>query len=77
MVTDPDANHRVSRLETIAKELGVSLAQLSIAWCAANPHVSTVITGASRVEQVHENLGALPVIERLTPEILARIDAIF
>ena len=77
MVTDPDANHRVSRLETIAKELGVSLAQLSIAWCAANPHVSTVITGASRVEQVHENLGALPVIERLTPEILAGIDAIF
>jgi voltage-dependent potassium channel beta subunit len=77
MVTDPDANRRVGQLETIAKELGVSLAQLSIAWCAANPHVSTVITGASRVEQVHENLGALPVIEQLTPEILARIDAIF
>ncbi|HUZ68916.1 MAG TPA: aldo/keto reductase [Candidatus Saccharimonadales bacterium] len=77
MVTDPDANRRVSQLETIAQELGVSLAQLSIAWCAANPHVSTVITGASRVEQVHENLGALPVIKRLTPEILARIDAIF
>jgi len=77
MVTDPDANRRISQLETIAQELGVSLAQLSIAWCAANPHVSTVITGASRVEQVHENLGALPVIKRLTPEILARIDAIF
>lgn len=77
MVTDPDANRRVGQLEAIAKDLDVSLAQLSIAWCAANPHVSTVITGASRVEQVHENLGALPVIERLTPEILARIDAIF
>jgi len=77
MVTDPDANGRVTRLETIAKELGVSLAQLSIAWCAANPHVSSVITGASRVEQVHENLGALPVIAQLTPEILARIDEIF
>ena len=77
MVTDADANRRVNQLETIAKELGVSLAQLSIAWCAANPHVSTVITGASRVEQVHENLGALPVIKLLTPEILARIDAIF
>jgi voltage-dependent potassium channel beta subunit len=77
MVTDPDANGRVSRLETIAKELGVSLAQLSIAWCAANPHVSSVITGASRVEQVHENLGALPVIKQLTPEILSRIDEIF
>jgi voltage-dependent potassium channel beta subunit len=77
MVTDPDANRRVGELEAIARELGVSLAQLSIAWCASNPHVSTVITGASRVEQVHENLGALPVIERLTPDILARIDAIF
>lgn len=77
MVTDPDANRRVGQLEVIAKELDVSLAQLSIAWCASNPHVSTVITGASRVEQVHENLGALPVIERLTPEILARIDDIF
>jgi len=60
-----------------AGELGVSLAQLAIAWCASNPHVSTVITGASRVEQVHENLGALEVIDRLTPEILARIDSIF
>jgi voltage-dependent potassium channel beta subunit len=77
MVTDPDANRRVAELGVIARELDVSLAQLSIAWCAANPHVSTVITGASRVEQVHENLGALAVIDRLTPEILARIDAIF
>ncbi len=77
MVTDPDANRRVTQLEAIAKELGVSLAQLSIAWCAANPHVSSVITGASRVEQVHENLGALPVIAQLTPEILGRINEIF
>jgi voltage-dependent potassium channel beta subunit len=77
MVTDPDANGRVRDLAVIAKELDVSLAQLSIAWCASNPHVSTVITGASRVEQVHENLGALAVIDRLTPEILARIDTIF
>ncbi len=77
MVTDADANRRVTRLEAIAKELGVSLAQLSIAWCAANPHVSSVITGASRVSQVHENLGALPVIAQLTPEILGRIDEIF
>jgi aryl-alcohol dehydrogenase-like predicted oxidoreductase len=61
----------------IAGELGVSLAQLAIAWCASNPHVSTVITGASRVEQVRENLGALDILDRLTPEILARIDAIF
>jgi voltage-dependent potassium channel beta subunit len=77
MVTDAGANRRVGQLEEIARELGVSLAQLSIAWCASNPHVSTVITGASRVEQVHDNLGALEVIDRLTPEILARIDSIF
>jgi voltage-dependent potassium channel beta subunit len=75
-VTDADANRRVGELEVIAKELGVSLAQLSIAWCAANPHVSTVITGASRVEQVRENLAAMDVVYRLTPDILKRINAI-
>ena len=61
----------------IAAELGVSSAQLSIAWCASNPHVSSVITGASRVEQVRENLGALDVLGRLTPDVLQRINAIF
>jgi voltage-dependent potassium channel beta subunit len=76
-VTDPDANRRVRELGVIAGELGVSLAQLAIAWCAANPHVSTVITGASRVEQVRENLRALEVVDRLSPDVLARIDAIF
>jgi aryl-alcohol dehydrogenase-like predicted oxidoreductase len=53
------------------------LSQLSIAWCAANPHVSTVITGASRVDQIRENLGALEVLARLNSALLARIDAIF
>jgi voltage-dependent potassium channel beta subunit len=76
-VTDAGASRRVRELGVVARELGVSLAQLAIAWCATNPHVSTVITGASRVEQVRENLGALDVIDRLTPDILARIDAIF
>jgi len=77
MLTDPEANQRVRSLKEIADELGVSLSQLSIAWCAANPLVSSVITGASRVEQVHENLGALDALERLTPHVLARIDGIF
>ena len=76
-VTNAEANRRVRELGVIAAELGVTTAQLSIAWCASNPHVSTVITGASRVEQVRENLRALDVIERLTPDLLARIDAIF
>jgi voltage-dependent potassium channel beta subunit len=76
-VTDPEANRRVRELKPVADELGVSLAQLSIAWCASNPHVSTVITGASRVQQVRENLGALDALDRLTPEVRSRIDAIF
>ena len=76
-VTDPAANARVRQLKEVADELGVSLAQLSLAWCAANPHVSTVITGASRVEQVRENLGALEVLGRLTPDVMERIDTIF
>ena len=75
-LTDSGRNAKVRELKAVADELGASLAQLSLAWCAANPHVSTVITGASRVEQVQENLGALEVIERLTEDVLARIDGI-
>ena len=58
------------------RALGCTLSQLAIAWCAANPHVSTVITGASRVEQVRENLGALKVLPQLTPEVLEEIRSI-
>ena len=76
MLTDADSNEKVRSLQSIATELDCTLAQLSIAWCAKNPHVSTVITGASRVEQVHENLAALEVIPQLTDEVLARIDAV-
>jgi aryl-alcohol dehydrogenase-like predicted oxidoreductase len=65
----------VRSLETIAKELDCTLAQLAIAWCAKNPHVSSVITGASRVEQVHENLAALDVLSRLTEDVMSRIEA--
>jgi aryl-alcohol dehydrogenase-like predicted oxidoreductase len=48
---------------------------MSIAWCLKNPHVSTVITGASRAAQVEENVRALDVVPKLTPDIMARIDA--
>jgi voltage-dependent potassium channel beta subunit len=75
LLTDPDRNAKVRRLAAVADELGCSLAQLSIAWCARNPHVSTVITGASRVQQVQENLGALEVLARLDDEVVARIEA--
>ena len=75
-MTDAQANAKVRRLKSIADELGCSLAQLAIAWCARNPNVSTVILGASRVEQLKENLGALDVLPKLTGEVMARIDEI-
>ena len=65
---------KVEKLRPIAAELGCSLAQLSIAWCAKNPNVSTVITGASRASQVVENFAAIDVIELLTPEVMERIE---
>jgi voltage-dependent potassium channel beta subunit len=76
-LTDAAKNAKVRELKAIADELGVTLAQLSIAWCAANPDVSTVITGASRVEQVRDNLGALDALEALTPDVKRRIDELF
>ncbi|MEX2487397.1 MAG: aldo/keto reductase [Nitriliruptoraceae bacterium] len=70
------ANAVVRRLQAVADELDVRLAQLAIAWCAKNPDVSSVITGASRVEQVRENMDALDVAAALTPDVMERIDAI-
>ena len=67
---------KVRQLEPVAKELGATLSQLAIAWCLKNPNVSTVITGASRPEQVFENMRALEVQERLTDEIMERIEGI-
>ena len=64
-----------NQLDAVARELGCSLAQLALAWCARNPRVSTVITGASRVSQVQENMKAVAVIPKLTPQVLERIDA--
>jgi len=73
---DAKKNAAVGELEAIARQLGCSNAQLALAWVAHNPRVSTVILGASRLEQLQENLGALDVLPRLTPEVLAQIDAI-
>ena len=75
-LTDREKNDAVGKLEAVAKDLGCSLAQLAIAWCARNPRVSTVITGASRVSQVEENMKAADVVPKLTPEVMARIDAL-
>ena len=76
MVT-PEVIAKVKQLEPIAKELGVTRAQLAIAWCLKNPNVSTVITGATRAEQVTENMKALAVVEKLTPELMTKISNLF
>jgi len=66
---------KVERLRPIAEGLGCTMAQMSLAWCAANPNVSTVITGASRPSQVAENFAAIDVLPLLTPEVMERIEA--
>ena len=64
------------RLQPIADSLECTRAQLAIAWCLKNPNVSSVITGATRADQVRENLGALDVAKRLTADIMGRIDGV-
>jgi voltage-dependent potassium channel beta subunit len=76
MLTDEARNKKVADLKVIADELDVSLTQFSLAWCAKNPHVSTVITGASNAAQVRENMTALDVLPLLTPEIMERVDLV-
>ena len=75
-LTDKGTNNIVGRLADVSDQLGCSLAQLSLAWILLNPHVSTVITGASRVEQIHENMKAIDVVKKITPEIKTRIEEI-
>jgi aryl-alcohol dehydrogenase-like predicted oxidoreductase len=75
-LTDAAGLSAVKGLQAIASDLGCSLAQLAIAWCLKNPNVSTVITGASRVSQVHENMRSLDVVEKLNPEIMTSIEAV-
>jgi voltage-dependent potassium channel beta subunit len=67
---------KVKELSEIADEIGCSMSQLALAWCLKNPNVSTVITGASRPEQISENMAALEVYPRLGDEIMDRIDAV-
>ncbi len=67
---------KVRELTAVAGELGTTVAKLAIAWCAKNPNVSTVITGASRVEQVVENMKAIDIIPQLTDDVMETIEAI-
>ena len=74
-LTDDESLAKVERLRPIADDLGCTMAQLAIACCASNPHVSTVITCASRASQVVDNFGALDVLPVLTPDVIARVEA--
>lgn len=75
-LTDAARNSAVAQLEAVAGDLGCSLGQMAIAWVARNPRVSSVITGASKLSQLKDNLAAVDVIPKLTPEVMARIDEI-
>ena len=71
----PARIEKVKRLALVAREIGVPLSQLAIAWCLKNPHVSTVMLGATKAEQLEENLGALDVVAKLGADEMAKIDA--
>jgi voltage-dependent potassium channel beta subunit len=75
-LTDEAENAKARQLKEVADDLGCDMAQLALAWCARNPHVSSVITGASTVEQLRSNLGALEVLPLITDEVAERLDAI-
>lgn len=74
---DAELIGRIREFVAIADELGTTPAKLALAWTAYNPHVSSVILGASSVAQLQENLGAVEVLETMTPEIARRIEAVF
>ncbi len=71
-----DLLHKVKQLSTLAKEIGVTMPQLGIAWCIKNPDVTTAILGASKKEQLLDNLKAIEAAKKLTPEIMQKIEDI-
>ncbi len=73
IVSNDEANEKVKKLRDLAEELDATPAQLAIAWCAKNPNVSSVITGASKVEQVVENMRAVDVLATITDKTMERI----
>jgi len=75
-ITHEDQIKMADKLIPIAQEVGCSLAQLSIAWCIANEHVSTCILGATSIEQLDENLKSVEFVDKITPEIREKIDAV-
>jgi voltage-dependent potassium channel beta subunit len=76
MLTDEKNLEKARSLQSLADDLGCSMAQLALAWVLKNPNVSTAITGASKVDQVHDNMKALDVVTKLTDEVMERIEGI-
>jgi len=77
--TDKEAQEQIQKvikLSKVAKELSCTTAQLALAWCLLNPHVSTVITGASRSSQVEENMKALEIVDQITADVVETIEGI-
>jgi voltage-dependent potassium channel beta subunit len=74
MVVTPERLASIEKLKPLASDLGCTLAQLAIAWCTKNPNVSTVITGATRKDQVVENMKSLDVAKKLDVALMKRID---
>jgi aryl-alcohol dehydrogenase-like predicted oxidoreductase len=75
-VTDEAKLAKVAQLQIVADSLGVPLAQMALAWILKNPNVSTVITGASKLEQVKQNMKAMDVVDQLTPDVMESIRVI-
>ncbi len=67
---------KVKKLQSLADQLNVPLAKLSLAWCLKNPNVSTVILGASKTEQLKENLTTLEILPLLTDEVMENIEGV-
>lgn len=79
ILTSPESRARIPKVQALAKladEVGISLPRFAVAWCAKNPNVSTVILGASKVHQLEENLKAVDDLDKLTSDVLAKVDAI-
>lgn len=75
-VLTPEKIEKTRQLAPIAADLGCTLAQMALAWCLKNPNVSTVITGASRPEQVHENMKSLEIVDKLTLDVMEKIEQV-
>ncbi len=75
-LTDQAAINQVKKLQKVADEVGISLSNFALAWCLKNPNVSTVIMGASRLEQLQDNLRSIEFLNRLTPEVMEKVDQI-